>query len=120
MGAARRAALARFRSALRQRIQPPPLLGRQPAGQPTFDLSPRLIAQVDAAAFKAPGWWDDDPALSAFLHDQLGQIRQPVILNRARQQPSAEGQTAQEREPKGKAATELADVWDWLKSSIIV
>jgi chromosome partitioning protein len=33
---------------------------------------------------------------------------------------SAEGQTAQEREPKGKAATELADVWDWLKSSIIV
>ena len=83
-------ALARFRSALRQRIQPPPLLGRQPAGQPTFDLSPRLIAQVDAEAFKAPGWWDDDPALSAFLHDQLGQIRQPVILNRARQQPASQ------------------------------
>ncbi len=33
---------------------------------------------------------------------------------------SAEGQTAQEREPKGKAAAELASVWDWLKSGIIV
>ena len=83
-------ALARFRSALRQRIQPPPLLGRQPVGQPTFDLSPRLIAQVDAEAFEAPGRWDDDPALSAFLHDQLGQIRQPVILNRVRQQPASQ------------------------------
>jgi chromosome partitioning protein len=27
---------------------------------------------------------------------------------------SAEGQTAQEREPKGKAATELAEVWAWM------
>ena len=33
---------------------------------------------------------------------------------------SAEGQTAQEREPKGKAAAELAEVWAWLKSSMIV
>jgi|SRR5271165_1593690 len=33
---------------------------------------------------------------------------------------SADGQTAQEREPKGKAATELAEVWAWLFSSIIV
>ena len=33
---------------------------------------------------------------------------------------SAEGQTAQEREPKGKAASELADVWSWLQSKIIV
>lgn len=33
---------------------------------------------------------------------------------------SAEGQTAQEREPKGKAAAELAEVWAWLKSIVIV
>jgi chromosome partitioning protein len=33
---------------------------------------------------------------------------------------SAEGQTAQEREPKGKAATELAEIWAWFNSSIIV
>jgi hypothetical protein len=33
---------------------------------------------------------------------------------------SAEGQTAQEREPKSKAAAELAEVWAWLKSNIIV
>jgi chromosome partitioning protein len=33
---------------------------------------------------------------------------------------SADGQTAQEREPKGKAAVELAEIWAWLHSSIIV
>ncbi len=33
---------------------------------------------------------------------------------------SAEGHTAQEREPKGKAATELAEIWAWFNSSIIV
>ena len=32
---------------------------------------------------------------------------------------SATGQTAQEREPNSKAATELAEVWDWFNSSII-
>jgi chromosome partitioning protein len=33
---------------------------------------------------------------------------------------SAEGQTAQEREPNGKAAAELGEVWAWFDSSIIV
>jgi len=33
---------------------------------------------------------------------------------------SAEGQTAQEREPNGKAAAELAEIWAWFDSSIIV
>jgi chromosome partitioning protein len=32
---------------------------------------------------------------------------------------SAEGQTAQEREPTGKAAAELAEIWAWFDSSII-
>jgi hypothetical protein len=27
---------------------------------------------------------------------------------------AAEGMTAQEREPKGKAATEIKSIWDWL------
>ncbi len=33
---------------------------------------------------------------------------------------SADGQTAQEREPNGKSATELAEIWAWFNSSIIV
>lgn len=33
---------------------------------------------------------------------------------------SADGQTAQEREPKGKAAVEFAEVWAWLRSNRIV
>jgi hypothetical protein len=83
-------ALTRFRAALRQSIEPAPLLGRQRAGQPPFDLSSRLIAQLDAEAFERPGWWGGDPALPAFLHNQLGQVSQPVILNRVRQQPAGQ------------------------------
>jgi hypothetical protein len=48
-------ALTRFRAALRQSIEPAPLLGQQPAGQPTFDLSSRLMTQVDAEAFEGSG-----------------------------------------------------------------
>jgi chromosome partitioning protein len=33
---------------------------------------------------------------------------------------SAEGLTAQEREPGSRAAAELADVWAWMKGSILV
>ena len=33
---------------------------------------------------------------------------------------SAEGLTAQEREPSSKAAVELAEVWAWIKDSILV
>ena len=33
---------------------------------------------------------------------------------------SAEGQTVQEREPHGKAAVEIAEVWAWLHSTIMV
>jgi chromosome partitioning protein len=33
---------------------------------------------------------------------------------------SAEGMTASEREPGGKAATELADVWAWTKKNLLV
>ena len=46
----------------------------------------------------------------------------PTALTHLMSHPyaSAEGQTAQEREPKSKAAAELAELWAWLKSSIIV
>jgi chromosome partitioning protein len=33
---------------------------------------------------------------------------------------SAEGQTAQEREPNGKAAAELGEIWAWFDSNVIV
>jgi chromosome partitioning protein len=33
---------------------------------------------------------------------------------------SADGMTAQEREPKGKAALELSEIWSWLKSRNMV
>ena len=45
-------ALTAFRAALRQSIESAPLLGQQPAGQPTFNLSSRLMTQVDAEAFE--------------------------------------------------------------------
>jgi hypothetical protein len=48
-------ALTAFRAAVRQSIEPPPLLGQQPAGQPTFNLSSCLMTQVDAEAFEGSG-----------------------------------------------------------------
>src|SRR5215469_14241740 len=45
-------ALTAFRAALGQSIEPAPLLGQQPAGQPAFNLSSRLMTQVDAEAFE--------------------------------------------------------------------
>jgi chromosome partitioning protein len=46
----------------------------------------------------------------------------PIAITHLMAHPyaSAEGQTAQEREPKGKAATELAEVWAWLNTKILV
>jgi hypothetical protein len=83
-------ALAGFGPALRQRIKPPPLVGRQPIGQPALDLPSRLIAEFDAEPFKRSGLRADDPALPAFLHHQLGQMGKSIILNRVRQQPGGQ------------------------------
>lgn len=46
----------------------------------------------------------------------------PIAITHLMTHPyaSAEGQTAQEREPNGKAATELAEVWAWFDSTVIV
>src|SRR3954453_1229348 len=45
-------ALDAFCTALRQCIELPPLLGRQPAGQPPFDFPTSLKAELDTEAFK--------------------------------------------------------------------
>lgn len=46
----------------------------------------------------------------------------PVAVTHLMSHPyaSADGLTAQEREPKGKAASELAQLWIWLQASILV
>jgi hypothetical protein len=54
--------LAGFRPALRQRIQPAPLLGGQAVGQPSLDLPPRPKAEINTETFQAPRRRDDDPA----------------------------------------------------------
>ena len=92
-------ALAGFRPVLRQRIQPTTLVGREPVGQPALDLSPRLIAGLDAEPFERAGRWDDDPALPAFLHHQPGEMSKPVVLDRVRQQPA--GQIGGRTRPEG-------------------
>ena len=71
-------ARAGFLPALCQPIQPSPLLGGQPAGQPILDLSSRPIANFDAESLERSRRRDDDPALPAFLHHQLGQMGQPI------------------------------------------
>src|SRR5437762_5254760 len=62
--------LTRSRAARRQSIESAPLLGQQPAGQPTFNLSSRLMTQIDAEAFEGSRWWDNDPTLPAFLDNE--------------------------------------------------
>jgi len=76
--------LTTFWPALCQRIKLPPLRGRQPADEPPFDLPPPLKAEIDAEAFEAPGWRDDDPAPPAFRHDQFRQIEETVGFDRLR------------------------------------
>ena len=65
--------------------------------------SSRLMTQVGAEAFEGSGWWDDNPALRAFLDNEPGQKSQPVTLNRMRQQRA--GQLAG-REPAEGAKAE--------------
>ena len=88
-------------AALRQRIQPTALIGRQPVGQPTLDLAPRLIADVDAEPFECAGRRDDDPPLPAFLHHQPGEMSEPIVLDRMRQQPAGQIRSPR-RVPKGR------------------
>src|SRR5271165_7330420 len=77
-------ALTRFRAALRQGIQLPPLLGRQPVGQPTLDLPPGLMPQIDTQSLQGARKGHDDLALPARLHYQLGQMDKPIVLDRLR------------------------------------
>jgi hypothetical protein len=73
-------ALPGCRPALCQRIQLAPLLVRQTEGQPALDLPSRTKAELDAEAFEAPRRRDDDAPLAAFLHDQLGEMEEAVVL----------------------------------------
>ena len=73
-------ALPGCRPALCQRIQLVPLLARQTGGQPALDLPSRPKAELDAEAFEAPRRRDDDAPLAAFLHDQLGEMEESVVL----------------------------------------
>ena len=53
---------------------------RQTDGQPALDLPSRPKAELDAEAFEAPRRRDDDALLAAFLHDQLGELEEAVVL----------------------------------------
>ena len=74
-------ALAGFRPALCQRIQPSPLVGRQAIGQSSLDLPPCPKAKTNTEAFQAPRCWDDNPAPAALLHGQLGQMEEAIVLD---------------------------------------
>jgi len=73
-------ALAGFRSARRQSIELAPLLVGQTEGQPPLDLPTRPKAEINAEAFEALRCRNDDLLPAAFLHDQLGQIEEPIVL----------------------------------------
>ena len=66
------------------------LIGRQSLGQPTLHISPRLVADADAETFKRARQRHDDPALPAFLHHQPGEVSEPIVLDRMRQQPAGQ------------------------------
>ncbi len=95
-------ALAGVRPAPRERVQPPTLVGRQPLGQPVVGLVPRPVADLHAQPFDRPWRRDDDPSPPALLQDQSGQVGQPVVLDRVRQQPARQvggGALAEGTEP---------------------
>ena len=92
-------ALVGFCPALRQRIQPMTLLGREPISQPALDIATRLIAGLNAEPLERAGRWNDDPTPAAFLNHQPGEMRKPVVLDRVRQQPA--GQLGGRTRPEG-------------------
>ena len=92
-------ALVGFRAALRQRIQPMPLLGGETIGQAALDLAARLIACLNAEPLERAGRRNDDPAPPAFLHHKPGEMGEPVVLDRMRQQPA--GQIGGRTRPEG-------------------
>lgn len=96
-------ALAGFRPAQRQRIELAPLLVGQAEGQPPLDLPPRPKAEINAEAFEAPRRRNDDLLSAAFLHDQLGQMEEPIVLKSLRMKSANEfgrGVLPKRAEPK--------------------
>ena len=64
-----------------QRIEPASLLGGETIGQPAIHLPTGLVAELGAEPLECGRRRNDDPALPACLHHQLGQIGEPIILN---------------------------------------
>ena len=83
-------ALVGFHPALRQRLQPMPLLGGETIGQAALDLATHPIARLNAQPLECAGRWNDNPASPAFLHDKPGEMSEPVVLDRMRQQPAGQ------------------------------
>jgi hypothetical protein len=73
-----------------QRVQPPPLIGRQPLRQSAVNFAPSPVADLHAEPFERPRRWDDEQSPPALLHHQSGQVGQPVVLDRVRQQPNCQ------------------------------
>jgi hypothetical protein len=73
-------ALPAFRPALRQRIQLSALLVGQADGQPPLDLPPRPKAEIATEAFEAPRRRNDNLSPAALLHNQLGQMKEAIVL----------------------------------------
>ncbi len=76
-----------------------PLLGGETVGQAALDLATRPIARVNAEPLECAGRRNNDPAPPAFLHHKPGEMGEPVVLDRMRQQPA--GQIGGRPRPEG-------------------
>jgi len=76
--------LAGLFPALRQRVQPMPLLNGEAVGQTVLHLAAGLIAEFGTEPLEPGRRWGEDPALPACLHHQPGEMGKPVIFDRLR------------------------------------
>ena len=87
----------------RQRIEPASLLGGETIGQPAIHLPTGLVAEHGADPLECGRRRNDDPALPACLHHQLGQMGEPIILNGLRQKGACQfgcGTVAERTKPE--------------------
>jgi len=63
------------------------MLGQQTISQAALELAARAVADCETQPLQRPRRRNDDPATPAFFQNQLGQLAEPVILDRLRQQP---------------------------------
>jgi hypothetical protein len=91
--------LATLLAALGQRIKELALFGGQPIGQPTMSFSACVVSEVGAEPLKRGGRRDNNAAFAAIPHHQFGQMGEPIVLDRLRQQCAGQfsGKTFAER-----------------------